>query len=453
MGVQGSLCMPKPVRSSGRALLPFCWCVLVVALALFIAPWAGATDRFYPDRVVLSPDRTLRLEAKSPDNVDHRPFANNFVYTLHDSRKGTVRWTHTQAGDEGSPMEIEVSDRGDVAAIVAGEQLLLLSAGDGKPIQGPRILESISEAEWHSFVSTTTAGPMWREHSVLRFFDTTASSTAGEGHYIGLRTFWERRLVVDLANGALVDIGAAARDAGATQADAVGGEKQAAIVAALLASESTWAKEVIGFAAKHDPYEPVRRGDFRSFHALRSAVHLVGCRRLKEFLPQLRTLEAAISTEPSEVDALRSVIHLSIRRLGETPSVPTGRELTPYRKTDFGWAPDHEAAITKAIPFAERAARSASIKEGMTMAEVGALIGPPDATFYDATLREHCIDWDLDSVPAPKSELGTSPIAAPPSTLRIAFDLETSRVKALRRFVPAIWVAGYEREMGRLANP
>lgn len=418
-----------------------CWCVLFVSVVF--AQGAGATDRFFPDRVVLSPNRTVRLEAKSPDNVDRRPFARAFVYTLRDVASDAVRWTHAQAEDEGSPMELVVSDRGDVAAIVAGEELLLLSGRDGTARRGPRILSSMSEEESRTFVSETTAGPLWRDLSVFLFFDTASASAAGDGHYVGLRTFWERRLVFDLANGALVDIGSAGRDPAATPKDA----RQAAIVAALLAAESSWVKDVIGYAAKHDPYSTLRGGDYRSFHALRSAVHVAGCRRLKELLPQLRALEAATSPQSDGVESLRAMVHLSLRRMGELPMLPTGRTLVPYRATESGWVPDREAAIATAIPFRDRAARSASIKEGMSIEEVGSLIGPPDAEFYDATLGAHCVDWDLDRATDAAAD------AAPASTLRIEFDLNTNRVKAIRRFTPALWMSGYEREMGRLASP
>ncbi|MDZ4830915.1 MAG: hypothetical protein SGJ09_12045 [Phycisphaerae bacterium] len=159
-------------------------------------------------------------------------------------------------------------------------------------------------------------------------------------------------------------------------------------------------------------------------------------------MPLLRKLEQATrtSTVREGTAGLRSELHLALRRLGEMPEVGPCMPLVPCAKCESGgWAPDQAHAITKPVAFSERARNAEKVREGMSIVELGALIGGPDAQFYDADLREHCLDWDLD---------GPSP-----STLRIALDLDTNIVKAVVRITPAVWRAGYERELGRRALP
>ena len=73
----------------------------IVSAAFFLIPCiASATDRFFADQAVFSPDRRYKLEAKSPDNAnkkqERKAFQQNFVFTLSDTRTKKIIWSGKQ---------------------------------------------------------------------------------------------------------------------------------------------------------------------------------------------------------------------------------------------------------------------------------------------------------------------------------------------------------------------
>ncbi|MDZ4830916.1 MAG: hypothetical protein SGJ09_12050 [Phycisphaerae bacterium] len=232
--------------------------VLIAVMSFFGAvSIARATDRYFSDAKELSPNRAFKLEVMSPDNANGRAaFASNFTYTLFDQRTKKSIWSRVQASEERSPLSIEVSDEGNVAARLSDKTVIFLDPKDGRATKGPDLLATIPLDERSRFVSETTAGPMWTGRSRFSFIQIPAASGAGTETYFVVRTFWGRHIVIDLSDGRVVDLGAAGAMSTAVPHD----PRAAAIFAAVLSDESRWAIARLTYAAKVDPLVSLEKG-------------------------------------------------------------------------------------------------------------------------------------------------------------------------------------------------
>jgi hypothetical protein len=209
---------------------------------------------------------------------------------------------------EGSPVAIYVSNDGWTAILTGLHELICVDPDGVDRANIALLTEGLSEEEQDAYVRHTTAGPMWAGYSLWYFLE------AGERQLFVIRTWWGRRVVVDIEDGGVIgesaEIGAAAR-----------------------ASEIQYILSILRTAEMEGVDEseigPIL---YAAYHAGRLSV--------TESIPFLKALEHSDYTGSStlgglsllvdfknEIDphsystfTLRQVVQLSLRRLEETPS-------------------------------------------------------------------------------------------------------------------------------------
>lgn len=408
--------------------------VLLVAPALPASPAPEAlTDRYFRDFTVYSPGRKLRLEAKSPDNAGERsrPFAANFTYTLYDEATKAKLWERKQPMKDGwfdgeaSPTGAWVTDAGEVVLVTGWDQLVSLSAKDGARLGMVAVLDQFPKEEQEKYVDMTTAGPMW--HGASRWsFLTVKDAKGATALYFVVQPFWERRVVMDVAAGALVDLGAHATCGEQKPED----PKLAALVEAIRADDAAWALRTLERLAK----KPGDQKDWDSWRDANAAVRIAGRRALKEAVKPLRKLEQSgeVSSSSSggvENRGLRGAVHTALRRLGE---VPESEPAISLRKSNPGEFFADGAAVTSTVKIKDRSQGADKVKAGISVDDLAAAIGLPDYEVFDATMG-HALDYDVD--------------AKEPFTLRVT--IEDNAVRSVRKITPPVWKDGFERERGR----
>jgi len=404
--------------------------------------WAGASDRYYPDIKVTSPDRQLRLDAKSPDNNGgkHAPFAAGFEYTLTDLSSGKVRWTHKQRmkpsgfGDslapdgEGSPMRAFVDNAGHTVLYVAGEELIVLAPQDGRKLAQVPLLDKLCDAETGNYVGHTTAGPDWNRWSLWRFSE-AASLDKQTRRVFCVNSYWQHHVVVDVDTGDLLASGAVTNAAD---------ESTRAYLKQAVDTQRIWAMEMLSLVANGK----ARTLDGTEQGGVTAAVQIAGACKIAEAVPLLQALESGgtdggPSTAGWSSNNLRQDIHLALRRLNVQPR--TGPCMTLYEMqpgNDFAF-PDPEDAIPSRAQPAERVKTVDQVTAGITTRRLVQLIGGPDYEHFDSTLRNRSVDYDIDT--------------DPPFTLRVG--LKDGKVQDVKRISAPVWQDGYARERGHDSHP
>lgn len=390
------------------------WIAVVCAAA---AP-AWGTDRYFRDRTETSPDGRFRLDARSPDNAGPgpHPFAKHFVYTMTDTRTGTVVWKRSQHR-EPSPIGAWVHNSGAVAVRTSSDTLIVLDGVTGEKTGEAPILGSIPEDEHEKYVSMSTAGPMWSGGSRWTFFE------QGGGLYFAVRAWWGRLLIVDTATGKLV-----ARPP-TSLVDAFEAEDRRFVLTALQAGAG---RLTAPEASRQDLYE-LEYGD------LGTAAQLAARYGLADAVPALRQLEMSSYVgssggwwdtegvyQPGEINpfnsreaTLRRKVQLALRRLGEKPAEEPCTwfaivgEYRPYEPTSTLYEPMGPLPW----PRAEGVEKFAS---GASPMQVLDAIGAPD--FIDFQLQAWEYDMDVK----------------PPYTLRVYWK-DKKTVDRSERITPALW--------------
>ena len=340
------------------------------------------TYRGYPDRVALSASERYRLEATSPQNQPDHPsyrfgHQRGFRYRFVDLATGTTLWERVQEEGEGSPVELLVSDDGDVVVRAhsgswTDETLLFFDrtgrerlvvfvttvAGDhGLPHgSAPRVIWSDPR------VQMSSAGPHWVGASLPYF-----ASVEGRAFFCW-RPWWARRIVVDL------DAMEALDDAG---------------VASLLPHLADREREVARRALEH--FTPrMARGDatYLEERQVLGALLTAGEHGLREAIGFARQLEQAPSGSRTRCDALgrgwaygyrrtRAIARRTIRTLGEAPT--PGGDVQLFREITIG---TYEAAEKHGLAIAPGArdafSTAQSVTAGTSASEVLARGGAPD---------------------------------------------------------------------------
>lgn len=340
---------------------------LLFLLGALIAPANGVTDRFYHDRDETSADGTLRLTAVSPDNQGkewHRPFADDFVYTLTDVATGDVVWERRQPDDEASPIGVWVHDEGWVVVRTAHSSLLFLDPANGMVRWSLDILDQFGNAERRRHVLRSTAGPIWATHADFGF-----EEIEDRLHFV-LRTGWDRRIVADLEGGAVI------ADDHAVQhtLDAMKIENALDHLAYIASAPDTL----------RDPRE------WRQYYETVRSMCIVAENGLEEAIPDLRTLEAfeprrfrgTIALEDFELGPndgieiegieVRLAAQAALRHLGEMPA--------SVACTDLFLDHSEHPRLRIVVPALTepRHERVKLVDEGDTIHKVLLAIGPPD---------------------------------------------------------------------------
>jgi hypothetical protein len=387
-----------------------------IAFVLSIVMPANATDVFYLNKDRVSPNGRFKIEAVSPKNRDPehiKAFADEFVYTLTDTKSGAKLWSRKQGEDEGSCASLHIDDDGWVV-ITTGWNELLPVAPDGKVTGRIDILdEALTKDERRNFVADTTAGPMWAGYSEWYF------NRHDQRRLFVIRPWWGRRIVIDLPKGALVEETPAMNAAFAAHETAkVLHDLEQAVI-----RRETWDKD-----ESCEEVWPVLQASF-----------LAGCLGVEAAVPYLEALQDSnysgsstsgglgygedfsgrVNPHNYSTFTLRQVVRFALRRLGRVPK----------------FLPCHEFEITADAkgkdrpyqPKAKAAPGAANLKmahKGMSAEETLDLLGSPDWITYDGW--EYDIDVD------------------PPVTLRLKWDAR--KVADVDILKPAAWNRKLVRE-------
>jgi hypothetical protein len=378
--------------------------LLTFGVLSFWTVQAGATDRIFRDIVARSPNGLYEAQAKSPDNEPSKPgwraFQSNFVYTCIDKKTGKTLWTRKQpmgkptplgggssveiaSPEEASPVEIFVSDDG-WTVIRTGWDELIAVAKSGRETSHVELLKSaLTEEEHKKYVHETTAGPIWEGHSLWYFL------SVGEQKLFVIRTWWGRRIIVDIEKGKLTTESNAIADAAATY------ERNYVLteLAKGIETRKQWERED-GCCPFGGP--PL------------TAAYLAGRLYIREAIPLLRKLEnstycgsstsgglSSLEKFNGEVDphsyetlGMRQFAQLSLRRLGEKPG--------PFSINQFQMRHEVYNGFHCYVPKPLSVPRHSNIdkvQKGMKAEQVLNLLDGPDFVGYDTW------EYDMDSVP------------------------------------------------------
>ncbi|MBL0869077.1 MAG: hypothetical protein IBJ18_00700 [Phycisphaerales bacterium] len=387
--------------------------LLACMLVFFATTVARATDRFYPDFSVKSPDNALKLEAKSPDNANtgtspglRRAFQSNFTIRVTDAKSGRELWVRKQESNEASPTKAWL--RNDARAVILdGWYRLTVVDAAGKTLGIVPILDQIPENEKNLHVSNTTAGPFW-EWGPSSFIDVN-----GRSYFTNL-TGWGRRITVDLSTGQPVPDGA---------------ELQSVITAARV-QETAQAMKTL---RKFDPKKiDVDDTNYEFHRELSEAMLIVAREQVKEAVPLLREIEKSdrilnsrsggprsapsneISPWASSEYTLRLNAQTALRRMGFQPAALPATQL---HFTDG-------RPVPASPPPTNRAARVALIQKMASPNEVYNAVGAPDCVSF-ATGN---VTWEYD--------IDTEK----PYTLRVQWKgIELPLVQSIEKIAPPAW--------------
>ncbi|MEK7469251.1 MAG: hypothetical protein AAB074_17895 [Planctomycetota bacterium] len=327
-------------------------------------------------------------------------------------------WTRSQpqggAGPNGeaAAKRAWVDDDGLTLVRTEKDELFALGAADGKKTFQFVLHSQFSDADTDEYVEPCSPSPQWAGGSRSYFISLDVDGVSRRLFII--RTYWGRRIVVDLAGGNVL-----AED-----------RLDAKNLAEAQKSEEAWAHEVLSKWAKRvekDKYQFLYDPDWDQYEELRAAVLFAGLQGLKAELPLLRTLEechGGNGVRPNlagglraRYDPLRQACQAALRRLGATPSAQPGVEI----KSDSG--DDVKTNVT----LKDRVSRVDKVKEGMSLREVAECLGNPDFDNFDRSL---VWEYDID--------------AEKPFTLRISFEANSK----VERLEPPVWKKASKRDRG-----
>jgi hypothetical protein len=411
-------------------------CIVIVVMALLgLASPSLGTDRYFPDSTAISPSGRYRIDAKSPDNAAHRPFAANFTYTLTDTVTNKVIWERKQPMSrskgserafpaEVSPIALFVNDDGLVAARLAHEDVIFLDPRNGTKRAEAQVVGGFPADERSSFIVWSTAGPMWAQNSQWFFIGVrSATNPAKELPYFVVRPYWNKRLIINAKTCKHVDLGSY-RGAVCEQDLAGAGDEVRRVLTAAIAEETRLALAGVAVewpvgADANDNWWPSR---------LSAALHSIAFLRLSQAEPDLRRWEKSLSEAGAWADSLRQKVRETLRALGFTPIAGFGVPLHPSYDVSL----DTDSPYKTHVPLDQRLASAEKIVAGMTVQELTDLIGCPDAEVRWSPV--FAFDYDIDS---PK-----------PFTLRVTLDQDQLAVVKVERITPFAFLHDTHRMAG-----
>jgi hypothetical protein len=380
-----------------------------VIVALSLTSVAAGTDRYFRDSSAVSPSGRYRIEAKSPDNAGERPkpFAANFAYTLTDTVANKVVWERKQpmtrgkgssyaSPSEPSPVHVFVNDDGLVVARTAWDSIVILDPSDGSKRAEVDVLKAFPQQEHDTFVSMSTAGPIWSQESNWFFLSVPSEHKGPPATYFVVRPYWNHRLVIDTATGKHVDLGkfhSAASVGELTEAS----ETTRRVLTAALEEETRLA--LSGLA----PISKELKGEvwWNAYSRLVASLHDVAFLKLVQAESQLRALEAGFDGGNDAGEGARARVRQTLRTLGKTPGPGYGVRMYPLVHQSMAggngyYTADREHPYTGSVPVEQRTANASKVAAGMTMKEVTELLGCPDAEVVDIEAGGRGCDYDID---------------------------------------------------------
>jgi hypothetical protein len=305
--------------------------------------------------------------------------------------------------EEGSPVSIYVSDTGWTVVWTGWNELILIARDGTQKAELSVLYDGLSRSDRKQYVQETTAGPSWAGNSHWHF-------AAGNGtEHFCIRTWWDQRVVVDLAGGRFVKADRALRKT-------LESHERAFVLRTL--QDAVDNMDAIS--------KPHPEHDCDLVHAMSTAVHMAGRMQIREAIHLLRKLEVVdyigsstssssweykapdgkVSPNSWEVFSIRRPIQLALRRLGEKASpIPSTRfEVNVPLVQEEGEDPLSDAAIERWMksrkPYLRKAGQpdpeqmTDRVRKGMTPEEVIDLIDAPDYINSSDEAWEYDIDTD-----------------------------------------------------------
>lgn len=270
----------------------------------------------FPDICVESANQKLRLEIVG-DEGEHPEFFRNqshFIYRLFDVVNDREQWSWPSCNLlSDCPHDAWVHNNGWVVARLHnwhdGGLLVLSPDGKLKMLQPIKTFEEDSpgflqdEPDWH--IGSTSAGPTWDECSIALMH------TFEERPFWSMRTWWGRRIVIDLRQGEFIENISPLHEQRIKQQEIAIVKQQLENSLAELAN------------AKMDDYDWWRI----TYHPITTAVYHAGSLKMKEAVPILRQLESCVvvAREGSEIgmkcleQRIRLVTKASLMKIGVEP--------------------------------------------------------------------------------------------------------------------------------------
>jgi hypothetical protein len=376
------------------------------------------TAIYYPDFVVFSPSRSVRLEIHSPDNdpvaprpVEEAPnsraffggFQSDFIYAAYRTADEHLLWKRQQQPREVSPRWAWVDDAGRAIVLrtdTFSSQLAGLSSGGKTQFTfDVRALLPQNEYCW------TTAGSRWED-------DSHASMLAIDGRpHWTILTFHERRLLIDLEVGRLVD--------------------PQPFSARLLSLEREWVLQTLrdrvdlGLSWSREMREQSDRA--AEYRALLAAARFAGILAVDAAIPFLQRLEQSdvahghTYSGGMKIEMLtpRQRAQIALRRLNAEPAG------LPAFRFSLEEEDERDSQVQLGAREPSAAAASGKLRPGMTPMEIVGLLGSPDAIWpnweYDFGLQDGC-------------------------TLRIQLDRKDKHAVAIETIRPPTWENHVERD-------
>ncbi len=423
--------MPNAIRSPAELLAFGLWFLVLAAVP------CAATDRYFSDVVARSPNGRYRLSAKSPDNAEKaktKPFQAGFVYSFCDTRSRAELWNRVQpegepivldAGElssepnktwtfrrweEGAPEALYVNDDGWSVLWLAGDDLVAMRS-DGVETGKVDVYHALPEKDHEQFLQHTTAGPMWvTRHEYFASYQS--------GTYFVVRTWWNRRIIVNLASGAIEpDVNGLRKDLDETERLFAKRTLLAAIK-----DKKSWAKCCDGLPPVMMAIQIAgQRKMVDCVSSLRSLedVPYVGSAAMVPFLMEEEVKEGELDLSSWETLTVRQAVQLSLRRLGEKPSC--------YAATRFDLQTHEPQNRRPYVPQSLETPRHLqvnAVRRGLSPSAVLQLIGQPD--YVDSGVWEYDMDAD------------------PPYTLIVKLGRSGVTSVDVRR--PPAWQDGFRRD-------
>ncbi|MEO8166180.1 MAG: hypothetical protein ABI619_12370 [Betaproteobacteria bacterium] len=370
------------IVATDRAYNNRCYIVFIQSILIFGIQFsiANGSPRSFPDLLVRSANDRFELHAISPDNQNpkKRFWQCNFAYKVIDLKTDKTVWTRFQGEREPSPYRVFLDDRASAVIWTARDELVIVSP-EGNLLNTIRILESLPTEERQEYVLLTTSRLKWDVQAHVYF-----ASAEGKQLFC-LRTWWNRRLVVDLSTGEFVD-----------QDDSV--------LNSLIRTErefvlNTLRKAITTDAASWRIASHVESGTFAS-QVIRAAylaghVKPVGAAELLSRLASVQTpykqrievYRPKLEVDPFvfEVDLLGRFAGLSLRRIGECPKGPPPIRILRRKNNDV--YPFESPSFTT-----PRSNRLDNVQVGKSVVELLTEFGSPDYVDVKQGLWKYEID-------------------------------------------------------------
>lgn len=372
---------------------------------------AGATPRYYSDRIAHSPNGRYRLEARSPANAggESTPFADNFVYSLYDETTGDLVWQRAQPRDESSPVRLFLHDDAWATIWTGGDELFVLEPVTAQVAVKIRLLDEFTQQENEAHVSWTTAGPMWTAFSHWYYLE------RGDELFFVVRPAWQNRVILDITGRRLCP-----RNDPSLLPDCFRVEREFVLEALERGAEN------IGRLEQEEEWERTYRVQTAAIIAAqngeRAAVPLLSTLQHRNdsgsssVVPDFNAGASSDEINPFSWSSLtlRRIVQDALRMLGERPEeLPC----TFFRLAGADYSDPY--ILLPPLP-APRATRVDLVQEGASAMQVLQAVGPPDDVIHYQRAWEYSMD------------------ATEPYTLRLIFSDE-HRVAVIERLKPPLW--------------